>query len=97
MIGHAKAGSLAAARELSARITGAINDAFAIVRHLPAGSIYTNANKAIDHFFAHGPNSAEAMTPRLHAGVFLPSEVIRQTGAMLLRYGLMPREGYLGE
>jgi len=77
-------------------MTGAINDAFALVRPLPAGNIYTNANKAIDHFFAHGPHSTDIMAPQLHAGVCLPSEVLRKTAEVLVRYELMPREGYLG-
>ncbi len=96
MINLAKAGNLDAACKLSDRITGVINDAFVIAQPVSAGNIYTNANKAIDHFLAHGPNSAEVMTPRLHARVPLPSEVIRKTGEVLVRYGLMPREGYLG-
>ena len=68
---------------------------FALVQPLTAGNSYTNANKAIDHFFAHGPNAAETKPPRLHAGVCLPSEVIRKTREVLVRYRLMPGEGYL--
>jgi hypothetical protein len=96
MIAHVRAGRLELARELSERTTGVINEVFALVRPLTSGNIYTNANKAIDHFFAHGPNAAETVPPRLHAGVRLPSHVIRKTGEVLVHYRLMPCEGYLG-
>ena len=95
MISQLRNGNLELAQELSDRVTGVKNEVFALVQPLTCGNIYTNANKAIDHFFAHGPNAAETKPPRLHAGVYLPSEVIRKTREVLVRYRLMPGEGYL--
>ena len=83
------------AREMSERLTACINEVFGIVTGLPHGNPFANANKAMDHFFAYGPKADAAPTPRLHAGVFLPPEVIRATGNALSRHGLMPGNGYL--
>ncbi len=84
-----------AAHAISERLTGCINEVFGIVTGLPHGNPFANANKAMDHFFAHGPNAQAARPPRLHAGAFLPADVIRATGEALSRHGLMPDKGYL--
>jgi dihydrodipicolinate synthase/N-acetylneuraminate lyase len=88
-------GHFEAARQLSNRLTQAVNGVFPLVTALLVGNAFTNANKAIDHFFAHGPQAASAPPPRLHAGGCLPEEVIRATGDILSRCGLMPGKGYL--
>ena len=62
---------------------------------LPDGNAFANANKAVDHFLAHGPKAAEVPPPRLHAGTTLPAEVIKETGQTLAECGLMPASGYL--
>ena len=84
-----------AAHAISERLTGCINEVFGIVTGLPHGNPFANANKAMDHFFAHGPRAQAARPPRLHAGTFLPADVIRATGEALSRHGLMPNKGYL--
>ena len=61
---------------------------------LPDGNPFANANKAIDHFFAHGPAAASIPAPRLHAGSSLPTELMRATEKILLREGLMSASGY---
>ena len=68
---------------------------FGIVTGLPHGNPFANANKAMDHFFAFGPQAKDAPSPRLHAGRCLPGDVIRATGEALARHGLMPGKGYL--
>ena len=83
------------ARALSDRLTQAVNEVFGAVTGLPQGNPFANANKAIDHYFAHGPRANGLPPPRLHAGERLPDDVIRATGAALTRSGLMPGKGYL--
>ena len=83
------------AQSLSERLTGAINAVFEVVRGLPCGNIYTNANKAIDHFMAFGPDALEFPPPRLHAGLRMPRQALEATGAVLTQFGLMPSNGYL--
>lgn len=95
MIEHLEARRMDAANGLSERLTGAVNEVFRLVHGLPHGNPFANANKAMDHFFAHGPKAAGATSPRLHAGSHLPPEVIRATGEALARYQLMPGKGYL--
>jgi dihydrodipicolinate synthase/N-acetylneuraminate lyase len=88
-------GRLEAAQAMSQRLTAAVNQVFELAAGLPAGNAFTNANKAMDHFFAFGPRAAGLTPPRIHAGVRLPVEAIRATGEILTRNGLMPRAGYL--
>ena len=83
------------AQELSKRLSAVIKEAFELVKGLPKGNAFANANKAMDHFFAYGPKAAEVQPPRLHSGDSLPVEVVRQMGEILRKHGLMSSEGYL--
>jgi dihydrodipicolinate synthase/N-acetylneuraminate lyase len=83
------------AQALSDRLTMVVNEVFGIVKGVPHGNAFTNANKAMDHFFAYGSRAASVPAPRLHAAVNLPEEVLLQTGEVLLRNGFMPVEGYV--
>jgi len=83
------------ARQLSDRLSAVVKEVFALVTGLPDGNAFANANKAMDHFFAHGPKAASVTPPRLHAGSRLPVEVIRQAGAALEHQGFLPLRGYL--
>lgn len=84
------------AQRLSDRLSAVVKEVFALVAGLPDGNAFANANKAMEHFFAHGPSAVSVIPPRLHAGSRLPVEVIRQTGAALERHGFLPQRGYLG-
>ncbi|MFW6162035.1 MAG: dihydrodipicolinate synthase family protein [Planctomycetota bacterium] len=95
MIEQADAGRLDRARLASEQVSRAIAGVFALVDDLPWGNRYTNANKAIDHFLAHGPAAGSLQPPLLHSGVRLPQAVIEATGAHLAQLGLMPAAGYL--
>jgi dihydrodipicolinate synthase/N-acetylneuraminate lyase len=96
MIQDVSASRLESAGRTSDLLTRVINEVFALVSSVPHGNPYANANKAMDHFFAHGQRAAEVPPPRLHGGNQLPVEIIRRAGEMLARYGLMPVKGYLG-
>jgi hypothetical protein len=95
VVSDVSAGRLDAARELSARLTAAVTEIAHLASALPAGNPFTNANKAIDHFFAFGPNALATSPPRLHAGSLLPVELLAATGKILLRHQFMPPRGYL--
>jgi dihydrodipicolinate synthase/N-acetylneuraminate lyase len=90
-----RAGRRDEAQHLSDRLSAVVKEVFALVAGLPDGNAFANANKAMDHFFAHGPNATSVTPPRLHAGSRLPIEVIRQTGTALERHGFLPAAGYL--
>lgn len=94
MINDLANGRFEAAEAMSKRLTDTIDGAFKTVSPFPHGNAFANANKAMDHFFAYGPDAAKVPPPRLHAGPSLPVEMIVQTGQILLRYGLMPGTGY---
>ena len=95
MIIHLRNGVPSEANKISTQISGVIKEVFSLVASLPDGNPFTNANKAIDHFFAWGSRAAAVPPPRLHAGSRLPTEVIRATGDVLTRFSLMPSRGYL--
>jgi len=90
-----RAGRREEAQRLSDRLSAVVKEVFTLVNGLPDGNAFANANKAMDHFFAHGPGAADVTPPRLHAGSRLPVEVIRQAGATLERHGFLPERGYL--
>jgi dihydrodipicolinate synthase/N-acetylneuraminate lyase len=83
------------ARDISERLTAVVSEVFALVQPLPYGNPFTNANKAIDHFFAFGPAANKTEEPMLHEKIRLPRDVIQATGAILTHYSLMPEKGYI--
>jgi dihydrodipicolinate synthase/N-acetylneuraminate lyase len=95
MIDDLRADRHAQAQTFSDCLSALVEEVFSAAQQLPHGNAFTNANKAIDHFMAHGPTAAGVTPPRLHAGVRLPQDFIDLTGQALQRYGLMPARGYL--
>ena len=96
MILDISAGRLETARGLSGRLASAVSEVFRLAGGLPDGNPFANGNKAIDHFFAYGPEALTVPPPRLHAGSSLPTELIRSVGQILIHQELMPAKGYLG-
>jgi hypothetical protein len=92
---HLNARRKEAAEAISERVAGAVRDAFALVQGLPQGNAFANANKAMDHFMAHGPRAENVPSPRLHGGESLPREILARTRDALERHGLLPAKGYL--
>ena len=88
-------GRLRAARETSNRVGEAFRQVFDLVQPTPYGNAFTNANKAMDHYFAFGPSARKKEGPMLHAGARLPEGIISDTGDILARLDLMPSKGYL--
>ncbi len=84
-------------RQSSRLISAVINEAFNAVRPVGSGNLFTNANKAIDHFNAWGPAALGLAGPRLHDGTVISQEVIAQVGKILRRHDLTPVDGYLDE
>ena len=83
------------ASEISEMLTSVVSEVFASVQPLPYGNPFTNANKAIDHFFAFGPSADTTEGPMLHEKIRIPPDVIRMTGAILTHYNMMPEKGYM--
>lgn len=95
MIEQLENGRAEEARASIAPVEKVVARVFDLVAGLPDGNVFANANKAIDHFFAHGPAASLVPPPRLHAGRTLPLPVIEATGQALTDWGLMPSSGYL--
>jgi dihydrodipicolinate synthase/N-acetylneuraminate lyase len=83
------------AGEISERITKTLFKTISLVKTLPYGNPFTNANKAIDHFFAYGPSARKKEGPILKTGTRLPPDVLAATGDILQTYSFMPEKGYL--
>ena len=82
-------------KRVSDEITSLINEAFNAVQTVGEGNLFTNANKAIDHFNAYGSAARNMPGPRLHGGAVISGEILSQIGKILQRHGLEPHEGYL--
>jgi len=95
IIADVSSGRLNDARHRSERLASVVSETFRLVSTVKVGNAFANANKAIDHFFAHGPRATKAQSPRLHAGSHLSAELIGAVGETLLRHGFMPAKGYL--
>jgi dihydrodipicolinate synthase/N-acetylneuraminate lyase len=95
MIRTLEDGKSSTAEATSVQLTEAVAAVFGQVEDLPEGNAFTNANKAMDHYMAHGPGAASVAPPVLHAGSRLPEEIIVMTGRILEAAGLMPAVGYL--
>jgi hypothetical protein len=89
-------GDGAGAEALSARITAVTEELFPVAGKVGFGNAFANANKALDHFFAHGPEALRVEPPCLRGGRRLPRELVEAAGASLSRHGFMPARGYLG-
>jgi len=96
MIDDVRRGNTREAEAVSSRLTALCDEVFDRAGQLGYGNAFTNANKAVDHFFAHGPEAARVPPPRLYSGKRLPDELIEAAGAALKRHGLLPERGYLG-
>ena len=88
-------GNREAAEAFSARLTALCDELFDLGAKIGFGNPFTNANKAMDHYFAFGPGAAGVPPPRLCSGRRLPRDLVDAAGAALERHGLMPRRGYL--
>jgi dihydrodipicolinate synthase/N-acetylneuraminate lyase len=88
-------GDTEAAKDLSQRITGVINNMFEAVAGISGGNAFSNAYKAIDHFFAHGPDAVNITPPLIYNGDRLPAELIKSTADLLKQFSLMPKKPYL--
>jgi dihydrodipicolinate synthase/N-acetylneuraminate lyase len=95
MIEHLQCGRGQEAQALSRKLTELSAEVFNVAGQIGYGNMFTNANKALDHFFAHGPAATKIAPPRLHSGRRLPAELIEAAAVALNRNGLMPEQGYL--
>ncbi len=90
-----EAGTIEEAQKVSAQLTSAVNQTFELVASLPDGNAFANANKAIDHFMAWGPEAESTPPPKLHAGSLIPEDIIHQVANILKKSELFPSQGYL--
>ena len=97
VIREVASGNMEAARQLAARVTVVVRQVAQWVRNAAGANAFAQANKAIDHFFAHGHRAASVPVPRLHNGNRVSAEIVKAAGQLLTSQGLMPSRGYLNE
>ncbi len=95
MIDAVRAGRREEAEAFSGKLTAICGELFDLAGRVGFGNAFANANKAMDHFFAHGPSASSHPAPRVHSGERLPPHLVEAAGAALRRHGLMPEAGYL--
>lgn len=95
MIGNVQGGKKVEADIFSKKLSAISEEVFDLAGQVGYGNAFTNANKAMDHFFAHGPEAAKVAPPRLYSRRLLPVKLIEAAGAALKRHGLLPESGYL--
>jgi dihydrodipicolinate synthase/N-acetylneuraminate lyase len=95
MIGNVQSGKKVEADTFSKKLSAISEEVFDLAGQVGYGNAFTNANKAMDHFFAHGPEAAKVAPPRLYSRRLLPVKLIEAAGAALKRHGLLPESGYL--
>jgi len=80
---------------LSSKLSELAKTVFDICSELPYGNVFTNANKAVDHFMAYGKDAYTRKPPMLYSENRIPVEIIQKVGSILSEYGLMPEKGYM--
>jgi dihydrodipicolinate synthase/N-acetylneuraminate lyase len=76
------------ADELSHKLTLAINEVFEIAKDIKTGSLFTNANKMIEHIRRYGKDWVDKPLPRLHSGETISKESLKKTEAILKKHNL---------
>jgi dihydrodipicolinate synthase/N-acetylneuraminate lyase len=88
-------GHLPEARTISDVLSVVLREVFVLVESFPHGNAFSNANRAIDHYNAFGPEASRREGPLIHAKVRLPREIISGTGSILNRFDMIPATGYV--
>ncbi len=83
------------AHRLSDRLTSLVGEVVALAAPFTDGNAIADGYRAVDHFYAHGPDALDAPAPRVRAGSTLPRAILVDTRDALERHGLLPRGGYL--
>jgi len=89
-----RSGDRQTAGSLSERVAKALFGAIRAVKTLACGNPFTNANKAIDHFYAFGRAASGKECPMLKGGLRIPRQILEATAEVLISTGLMPSKGY---
>jgi 4-hydroxy-tetrahydrodipicolinate synthase len=84
-------------KELSNRISKAVERLFGSVAGLKFGNAFSNANRSADHLLAWGRNWRNAPPPRAHGGKFIPAETLTEVEQILRETKFMLDQGYLRE
>lgn len=91
----AASGNLASATKRSESLSAVVAEVFGAVQGLSEGNPFANANRAIDHYAAHGAAGFAMPQPRFPSGRAMPAGVMAKVGTILERHGRLGSRGYL--
>ena len=89
------AGETARARRVSATLSAVVEALFAEAAPLPFGNAFSNANRAVDHLWAHGRAWRDASPPLTVSGNRLPLALLEAAEDLLGHFPALPARGYL--
>ncbi len=90
-----KAGDQDNAEDISNRVSTVARELFVAAGELPYGNPFSNANRAIDHVFAHGADVADRDPPLTCSGNRLPRQLIELAQQSLAQSEFPVGHGYL--
>lgn len=96
MIDLLDAGREEEAKAVSRVLTVVVNEMFAAAGKLPFGNPFSNANRAVDHLWAHGAGWADAPLPLTISGNEIPRDLLETASDIVGRFPTLPERGYLG-
>lgn len=95
MLDLLEAGRAADAARLSGVMTAVVDALFDAARDLPFGNPFSNANRAVDHLWAHGRAWRDAAPPLTASGNTLPEPFLEAVADIVGRFPSLPDRGYL--
>jgi len=89
------AGRQEEASAISRVLTTVVTELFAAAAKLPFGNPFSNANRAVDHLWAHGAAWVNAPLPLTISGNELPRELLEAASDLVGQFPSLPERGYL--
>lgn len=97
MLAALAAGDRTVAVNISQRVSEVARTVFAAAAELPFGNAFSNANRAIDHIFAHGTAVETAPLPLTCSGNQIPARLVDLARQALEQGGFEVSSGYLAQ
>jgi len=95
MLDLLEAGRREEASAVSRVLTVVVNELFAAAAKLPFGNPFSNANRAVDHLWAHGAAWTTAPLPLTISGNELPRNLLETASDLVGQFPSLPERGYL--
>ncbi|MDR1418888.1 MAG: dihydrodipicolinate synthase family protein [Treponema sp.] len=95
MLAFLDGGNTKEAERVSEMLTNLVSGAMKEAEKIPFGNVFSNSNRAFDHFFAYGRDAGRLPLPVTHSLKRLPCDYIKYVHDLLERHDMLPAKGYL--